>query len=147
MGQFTLDHLSTTVPHHAPKAQLQLNPFAKSCSFQVYDSGADFQTRHIELHQDHIVIKRYVKGMRMAFRMPLCAFKGVMMNTQVLDRQALACVTLVHQDEALSVPLYIAEDSDDILAQWRIWSKKLHVPLLTQDQDGEALEVLRALAL
>jgi hypothetical protein len=48
----------------------------------------------------------------------------------------LIVVSLEHQDPALSVPLFAASDSDDVVAEWQLWARVLKLPLLVANLDG-----------
>ena len=72
------------------------------------------------------------------------------MNTQVPLRpepyvwsepplgEAHCAVTLVleHRDAALSLPLYRAEDTTEVVAEWQSWARVLRLPLLVAEADG-----------
>ena len=45
-------------------------------------------------------------------------------------------VFLEHRDPALSIELYAAQDSDDVVAEWQLWSRVLGIPLLVAGSDG-----------
>ena len=45
-------------------------------------------------------------------------------------------VYLEHRDPALSIELYSAQNSDDVVAEWQLWSRVLGVPLLVAGSDG-----------
>ena len=44
---------------------LRLDPFALPVRYPAQDSGADGQVRQVELHREHVVLRRAVRGMRM----------------------------------------------------------------------------------
>ena len=43
---------------------------------------------------------------------------------------------LEHRDPALSIELYSAQNSDDVVAEWQLWSRVLGVPCLVAGSDG-----------
>jgi uncharacterized protein DUF6101 len=45
-------------------------------------------------------------------------------------------VFLEHRDPALSIELFSAYDSDDVVAEWQLWSRVLGVPCLVTGSDG-----------
>jgi hypothetical protein len=47
---------------------------------------------------------------------------------------------LEHGDPALSLPLFAAAGSDDILAEWQSWGRVLGLPLLVVEGDGSLRE-------
>jgi hypothetical protein len=45
-----------------------------------------------------------------------------------------------HRDPALSIELYTAPDSTDVVAEWQLWSRVLGLPQLVTDADGNFSE-------
>ena len=54
------------------------------------------------------------------------------------DESGTVTVTLelLHENDALSVPLLVAHDLDDIAADWREWARLYDLPMLMVEQDG-----------
>jgi hypothetical protein len=50
---------------------------------------------------------------------------------------------LEHRDKGLSVPLFVAAEGDDAMAQWKSWGRVLGVPLLVAEADGALREPFR----
>jgi hypothetical protein len=124
---------------------LRLDPYALPVRYAARDSGADGQMRDIELDRDRVVLKRAVAGIRMKVGVPVHEFSGVIMRTLPPDGEepAAVAVMLEHHDQGLTVPLYVATEGDDALAQWKCWSRVLGVPLLVSDGDGRLREPIR----
>ncbi len=117
---------------------MRLDPFSLPVRFSAGDSGADERTREVELHQDRIFVRRRVGGIRMALKLPVAEFLGVALRV-ILPPQVPAetvCVTLEHSDPGLSIPLLVAADSDDVVAEWQSWARVLRLPLLVADDQG-----------
>ena len=55
----------------------RLDPFSLPVRFETADEAADEQRRVIDLHREHVVVRRSVRGMRMALNLPVTAFRGV----------------------------------------------------------------------
>jgi hypothetical protein len=132
---------------------LRLDPTCLPIQYETHDGGADGRVRSIELDRHRVVMKRHVRGMRMAFNLPLTSFLGVALHLARGEDGANVSLVLEHRDPALSVPLYVAADGVDVLAEWSRWSKELGRPRLTQGADGTlspvsprlgALDVARA---
>ena len=106
------------------------------------DAGADGQIRQIELDHDRVVLRRQVRGMRMAVGIPVSAFCGVALRLVPPQGEcpAAVTVTLDHPDRALSVPLFADCAGDDIGAIWKAWGRVLGLPLLVADRDGTLRE-------
>ncbi len=121
---------------------LRLDPFGLPVRFPASDAGADGQIRQIELDRDRVVLRRQVRGMRMAVGIPVAAFRGVSLRLAPSEgeRPAAVTVTLDHPDRALSVPLFVDNEADDIGAIWKAWGRVLGLPLLVVDGDGALRE-------
>src|SRR3954463_7730744 len=116
----------------------RLDPLALPVRFTASDAVADESVRHVELHRERVILRRAVQGMRIALNVPVQAFRGV--SIRLVEQQgaspALVTIFLEHLDPALSIELYSAENSDDVVAEWQLWSRVLGVPMLLKGQDG-----------
>lgn len=108
---------------------LRLDPFTLPVRFAAEDAGADEATRHIELHRERVVLRRAVRGMRIALNLPLTTFLGL----AVRHADPEVAIVLEHRDPALSVPLFVAFDDDDVAAISQAWARVLDVPLLAAE--------------
>jgi len=111
---------------------LRLDPLSLPVSFSAHDTRADGGVRQVELHRERVVLRRAVSGMRMAVNVRVSDFLGVALRP-FDDEQMLV---LVHRDPALSIPLCVSADPDEIAATWQIWSETFALPQL-QDEDAE----------
>lgn len=119
---------------------LRLDPLALPVRFAASDAGADGRTRWVELDRERVVLRRAVRGIAMAIKLPVRTFLGValhLVTTHDGDRVALS---LAHRDPALSVPLFSQPDSDDVIAEWQLWARILRLPLLVADNNGNLRE-------
>ncbi len=116
----------------------RLDPLALPVSFTADDAVADESVRHVELHPERVILRRAVQGMRIALNVPVQAFLGVSIRlTPEQDGMPAGVgVYLEHQDPALSIELYAAQNSDDVVAEWQLWSRVLSVPCLVAGTDG-----------
>lgn len=120
----------------------RLDPFTLPVRFSVADQTADGRTRHVELTRERVVVRRAVRGIKMAVNLPLTCYLGValrMAPPQGNDSGAVS-VVLEHRDHALSLPLYRADDGNDIVAEWQSWAHVLGMPLLIAEPDGRLRE-------
>lgn len=85
--------------------------------------------RQVELHREHVVLRRAVRGMRMAVNVRVSDFLGVAVRG-IDDAQMLV---LVHRDPALSIPLGSSVDADEIASAWQMWSDIFHLPQLAEE--------------
>jgi hypothetical protein len=113
---------------------LRLDPFALPVRFAATDAAADERVRDIELHRHRVVVRRQLSGMRMALNLPVSAFSGV--GLRLMPGQPVVAVMLAHKDPALALPLFVSDDADDAMAEWRTWSAVLGLPQLVEDEDG-----------
>lgn len=121
----------------------RLDPFSLPVRFCTGDAGADEQTRDVELHREHVVLRRRVRGVATAVDLPVAAFLGVALRAiEPANEDAPAvCLTLEHPDPGMSIPLFASPNSDDVVAEWQSWAQVLRRPLLIVD-DGGALHEL-----
>jgi Family of unknown function (DUF6101) len=124
----------------------RLDPLALPVRFTATDAGADERQRQVELDRERVVLRRAVRGVPMAVRLPLSAYLGVALRlvpgtgaSQVIE------VSLQHRDPGLCVPLYAAADDDDVIAEWQLWGRVLGRPLLVAGPDGDLREPFRQL--
>lgn len=122
--------------------ELRLDPFALPLRFSARDGGADGQIRQVELDRERVVLRRAVRGIPMNVGVPVAAFRGVSLRLLPAEGEEFAAIalTLDHRDGALSVPLFIAPDGDDVVAFWKSWGRVLGLPLLVVEHDGTVRE-------
>ncbi|HXW25644.1 MAG TPA: DUF6101 family protein [Xanthobacteraceae bacterium] len=124
---------------------LRLDPLALPLNFTAADARADERVRHVELSRERVVLRRAVRGIRMAVNVPVSAFLGVALRLVPAADEGpdTVAVSLEHRDPALSVPLYVAAHSDDVVAEWQLWARVFALPLLVADPAGALREPFR----
>jgi hypothetical protein len=120
----------------------RLDPFSLPLRFWVRDATADGCLRRVELTRERVVLRRSVHGMLMAFNLPVASYLGVALRIEPPVGTAASTVALMleHRDGALSLPLYRADDSNDVVAEWQSWGRVLQLPLLVAEPDGRLRE-------
>jgi uncharacterized protein DUF6101 len=120
----------------------RLDPFSLPVRFAAADEAADERLRIVDLHRERVVLRRSVRGMRMTLNLPVASFRGVAIRLLPdADKIPSAiAVVLEHGDPSLSLPLFAASGSDDILAEWQSWGRVLGLPLLVVEGDGSLRE-------
>jgi len=121
----------------------RLDPFSLPVRFTAADDAADGHLRVVDLFRERVVLRRAVRGMRMALNMPVAAFRGVairLSGAAGIAAPTSIAVVLEHDDPALSLPLYSSPQSDDIVAEWQSWGRVLGLPLLVAEADGQLRE-------
>jgi hypothetical protein len=110
--------------------------------FAVTDKTADERVRTVVLSPERVVLRRAVRGIKMAVNLPVTAYLGVAIRLEPPTDDCAGSVSLVleHRDPALSLPLYRADNADDIIAEWRTWGRVLGLPLLVVEPDGRLRE-------
>ena len=132
-------------PHRASAVvtPMRLDPFSLPVRFTAADEAADERLRVVDLHRERVVLRRSVHGMRMALNLPVTAFRGVAIRLvfgAAGAAQGSIAVVLEHGDPALSLPLFAATESDDVVAEWQSWGRVLGLPLLVAEDDGSLRE-------
>lgn len=119
----------------------RLDPYCLPVRFAAKDAAADERVRHIELHRERIVVRRSLRGMPMAFNVPVSAFSGVAIKMTPGEGELAGSVSVVleHRDPSLALTLFVAAEADDAMAEWRSWGNVLGLPLLVED-DGKLRE-------
>lgn len=112
---------------------MRLDPLSLPLRFDAHDVRADGGVRNIELHRERVVLRRAVQGMRMAINVSVRDFLGIALRG-LDDAQMLV---LVHRDPALSIPLGVSSDAEEIASAWQIWSDIFSLPLLPEDKARE----------
>jgi len=105
---------------------LRLDPHSLPVSFEAHDVRADGGVRHIELSREQVILRRAVRGMRMAINVRVSDFLGIAMR-QADDTRMLV---LMHRDPSLSIPLCEISNPETIDETWQLWSDTFALPQL-----------------
>jgi hypothetical protein len=108
------------------------------------DARADQQLRLVELHRERVVLRRAVQGIRMAVNVPVASFLGVVLRVGATEQGSRVSVCLEHRDPGLCVPLATGV-GDELMVEWQLWGRVLHLPLLLVDRAGMLREPFRRL--
>jgi len=109
---------------------LRLDPLSLPVSFDAHDTRADGGVRSVELHRERVVLRRALRGMRMAVSVRVRDFLGVALRG-IDDAQMLV---LAHRDPSLTIPLCVSSDPDEIASAWQMWSEIFALPLLPEEK-------------
>jgi hypothetical protein len=91
--------------------------------------------------QDSVMIRRETNaGVPLYMTVPLAAYSGVLLSVHDSDFGPSVELTLHHPNGDLGIPLFEADDTNDVIADWQAWSRTLARPLLIQNSDGEISE-------
>jgi hypothetical protein len=121
---------------------VRLDPRNLPVRFAADDVSADGRMRMVEIDRERVLLMRSVRGVRMRLNLPLESFLGVAVRLIAPQPHAAAAIAIVleHRDANLSVPLHVADDSGDLVADWQLWGAILRKKLLVADSDGSLRE-------
>ena len=119
---------------------MRLDPF-RLPQMVSYATRDDFGDVTFTIDMRGAVLKRVLtlSGLPVTVALPCKSFKGVAARAME-DDQGNVTVTLelLHNDPMLSVPLLVADDLDDVAADWRAWADAYRLPMLLIEADGIA---------
>jgi hypothetical protein len=120
----------------------RLDPFALPLRFENADHAADERVRTIELHRERVVLRRALRGIKMAVNLPVAAYQGVAIRLESMTPNSPGAIAVVleHPDSALSITLCRAAEGRDVVAEWQSWGRSLGMPLLVEGADGRLRE-------
>lgn len=133
--------MTNTSPKPVWAAQaMRLDPFRlpQTVSYASRDADGDIL---FSIGERGAVIKRMLEnsGLPVTVALPPRAFRGV--AARAMDDGAgnvTVTLELLHEDPGLSVPLLVANDLDDVAADWRAWAAAYRLPMLLIEADGIA---------
>ncbi len=72
-----------------------------------------------------------------ATAVPLASYRGVAVRMEPMPNASIRVrVELLHSDPALTLPLVVADEPEQVAADWQAWGRTLNLPLLVIGQDG-----------
>jgi hypothetical protein len=97
--------------------------------FYAPDARADGCVRQVELHRKRIVLRRSLHGMRMAITMPVSDYTGIIRRAARGDHT----LVLAHRDPALSIPLLVTADAEELDEAIRVWCMFFALPEIADE--------------
>lgn len=119
---------------------MRLDPF-RLPQVVSYATRDDFGDVTFTIDQRGAVVRRRLEmsGVPAIIALPAKAFRGVAARAlEDEDGNVTVTLELLHNDPALSVPLLVAHDLDDVAADWRAWAEAYRLPMLLIEADGVA---------
>ena len=113
---------------------MRLDPLSLPLSFEAHDARADGGLRHVEIARDHVVLRRSVRGMRMAINIRICEFLGVALR----NVDGAPTIVLKHRDPSLSVPLASEDQVEPIGVAWQHWSDTFALPQIDETRPARS---------
>ena len=121
-------------------SNMRLDPF-RLPQVVSYATRDDFGDVSFTIDQRGAIVNRTLdkSGLPVCVVLPACAFSGVAARA-IEDPEGNVTVTLElhHRDPQLSVPLLVADDLDDVAADWRAWADAYRLPMMLIEADGVA---------
>ena len=127
-------------------ANMRLDPYSLPQHI-TYDRGGlalssgSRKTRvEFTLNAKGAVMKRDLDcGLPLSMALPKKAFMGVAARAyENEDGSSTVTLELLHHDREMSVPLCVSDMVEDAAADWHSWAKRLGLPMLLVDQNGNA---------
>ncbi|TIX09674.1 MAG: hypothetical protein E5V44_09990, partial [Mesorhizobium sp.] len=103
---------------------MRLDPF-RLPQMVSYATRDDYGDVTFTIDQRGAVIRRMLEmsGVPAIIALPAKAFRGVAARAmEDPDGNVTVTLELLHNDPMLSVPLLVADDLDDVAADWRAWA-------------------------
>jgi hypothetical protein len=118
---------------------MRLDPF-RLPQVVSYATRDDYGDVTFTIDQRGAVIRRLLEmsGVPAIIALPANAFRGVAARAMDPDGNVTVTLELLHNDPMLSVPLLVADDLDDVAADWRAWADAYRLPMLLIESDGVA---------
>ena len=100
------------------------------------DGAAD--TAFILDRERAIVRRQRHAGPAITLTVPLDSYRGVSVRMEPAGAtgRVRVFVELLHHDPALTLPLIVGDEPEDVAADWQAWGRALNLPLLVIGQDG-----------
>ncbi|RWF27791.1 DUF6101 family protein, partial [Mesorhizobium sp.] len=119
---------------------MRLDPF-RLPQMVSYATRDDYGDVTFTIDQRGAVIRRMLEmsGLPAIIALPAKAFRGVAARAmEDPDGNVTVTLELLHNDPMLSVPLLVADDLEDVAADWRAWADAYRLPMLLIEADGIA---------
>ena len=104
-----------------------------------YAAGSDGGAQDFVLDHDRALLRRRLSaGPMVMLTVPVRAYAGVAVRIEAVGQggDLRVVVELMHRDPALSLPLVVAKEPEDVAADWQAWGRALNLPLLVVSEDG-----------
>lgn len=106
----------------------------------TFERGDKFSYK---IDRNGAVMKRVLDGgLPISMALPQKAFRGVAARTIIGDNgETIFTLELHHHDPDLCLPVLVADNLDDIAADWHSWSRLMKLPMLIVDERNMAQHV------
>jgi hypothetical protein len=120
----------------------RLDPFVLPVRYTAATGGALGGRASIVLSRREAIVHRgWLAGSLADITIPIADYAGVAVRVVSVGESAAvsAVVELLHDERSLSLPLVIADEPEDVAADWQAWGRVLNLPLLVVAHDGTIL--------
>lgn len=132
--------MNTSLKPNWARNTMRLDPFHLP-HVVTYSCQDELGSVHYTVDKRGAVVRRVLErsGLPATIMLPKNVFLGVAARAME-DGEGHVTVTLelLHSDMSLSVPLLVAEDLEDVAADWRAWSEAYNLPMMLIESDGIA---------
>ncbi len=119
---------------------MRLDPF-RLPQMVTYATRDDFGDVTFTIDQRGAIVRRVLamSGLPATVVLPANAFRGVAARAmEDADGNVTVTLELLHNDAQLSVPLLVADNLEDVAADWRAWADAYRLTMLLIEADGVA---------
>jgi hypothetical protein len=101
-------------------------------------SGGPATDRAFTIERERAIVQRSCAAGPATLTVPMSAYAGVAVRIEPVGEagDVRATVELLHEDPTLTLALVVADEPEDVAADWRAWGDVLGLPLLLIGQDG-----------
>lgn len=126
--------------------QVQPDPLHLPAEYHapIYGRGdCERDCERVIISRDEVSFSAGLDGVRVPMSQYLGVSMAVALSEEVdgEDQKAATIIILEHENADLNVPLFVAWDADDVVAQWHAWARALGVPLRVRGTDGVSNEI------
>jgi Family of unknown function (DUF6101) len=119
---------------------MRLDPF-RLPQVVSYATRDDYGDVTFTIDQRGAIVRRILQmsGLPATVVLPANSFRGVAARAmEDPDGNVTVTLELLHSDPMLSVPLLVADNLEDVAADWRAWADAYRLPMLLIEADGVA---------
>lgn len=105
---------------------------------------------HYTLDRTGVSVKMTMpkSGLPLSFALPARSFKGIAAKAvEHEDGSTIVSLELHHSDPELCIPVLVADNLDDIAADWHSWSRLMRLPMIVIGEDGMSQPVRNELGM
>lgn len=125
--------------------QLRLDPYSIADRVSFERAGTSYTIDRMGVSVKKTLAK---SGLPLSMALPTKSFKGIAARiVRKEDGASQVSLELLHHDPELCVPVLIANNMDDISADWHSWSRLFKLPMLIIGEDNDAEPVREELGM